>query len=171
MPKHEELYFTPHLDKPHQKWSILEDPECPSAGTIRRHYRQSGEKPDVKRSFGISEVRPVLEYYAARAGIEYSRVSLGRQTFSFDLAMTLLWSPLGMETSDGQIWRPVIPWVRDDGFCAVLMREPIPYRMRKLAICLDLTSRPPSRVSRRGSRGTWLEDGPYYSEGKPKSVS
>ena len=116
MPKHEELYFTPHLDKPHQKWSILEDPECPSAGTIRRHYRQSGEKPDVKRSFGISEVRPVLEYYAARAGIEYSRVSLGRQTGSFDLALDIVQSGLGLEIPGDGTWCPVIPWVSDDGF-------------------------------------------------------
>jgi hypothetical protein len=116
MPKHEELYFTPHIDSPHQKWSILEDPECPSAGTVRRHYRQPGEKPDVKQSFGISEASSVLEYYAARAGIEYSRVSLGRQTHSFDLVLALLRFPCGMVTFGEESWYPVIPWVRDDGF-------------------------------------------------------
>ena len=170
MPKHEELYFTPHLAKPHQKWSILEDPECPSAGTIRRHYRQPGEKPDVKWTFGISEVSPVLEYYAARAGIEYSRVSLGRQTHSFDLALALLRFPCGMVTPGEESWYPVIPWVRDDGFCAVLMREAIPYRER-LAICLVSTSPQPSQVSQSASSVTWPEEGQRCLEGKPKSVS
>jgi len=39
--------------------------------------------------------------------------------------------------------------------------------MRRLAASLDLTSRPPSRVSRRGSRGTWREAGQRCLEATP----
>jgi hypothetical protein len=90
MPNHQELYFTPDITKPHQKWSVLEDPERPGRRPIFRHYRQPGEKPDVRTSFGFSELSPVLEHYAAKADIEYSRISLGRQTGSFDLALALV---------------------------------------------------------------------------------
>ena len=116
MPNREELYFTPHINKPHQKWSVLEDPERPGRRLILRHYRQPGEKPDVRTSFGFSELSPVLGHYAAKAGIEYSRVSLGRQTGSFDLALDIVQSGLGLEIPGDGTWCPVIPWVSDDGF-------------------------------------------------------
>jgi hypothetical protein len=29
MPKHEELYFCPQINKPHQRWSALEDLDKP----------------------------------------------------------------------------------------------------------------------------------------------
>ena len=92
MANHPELYFTPDIAKPHQKWSVLEDPERPGRRLIYRHYRQAGEKPDVRTSFGFTEPSPVLEHYAAKAGIEYSRLSLGRQTDSFGLALDLVQS-------------------------------------------------------------------------------
>ena len=129
MPNHPELYFTPDSTTPHQKWSVLEDPENSRGSLLYRHYRQSGEKPDVKTSFGISEVSPVLEHYAAKAGIEYSRLSLGRQRVNFDAVLVFVQSRIGMEIPGDGPWYPVIPWVRDDGFSAVLMREPIPYVM------------------------------------------
>jgi hypothetical protein len=116
LPKHEELYFTPDINKPHEKWSVLEDPERPGRRLILRHYRQPGEKPDVRTSFGFSELSPVLGHYAAKAGIEYSRVSLGRQTGSFDLALDIVQSGLGLEIPGDGTWCPVIPWVSDDGF-------------------------------------------------------
>jgi hypothetical protein len=126
MPNHEELYFTPDIEKPRQKWSVLEDPEHPGCRLIHRHYRPPGEKPDVRASFGFSELSPVLEHYAAKAGIEYSRISLGRGTNSFGVALSLVEDGLGLAIPGDGVWYPVIPWVRDDGFCAVLMREPVP---------------------------------------------
>ena len=37
MPNREELYFTPDINKPYQKWSVLEDPERPGRRLLRRH--------------------------------------------------------------------------------------------------------------------------------------
>ena len=158
MPNHEELYFTPDINKPHQQWSVLEAPERPErpeCGLIRRHYRQPGERPDAKTSFGISEVSPVLEHYAARAGVEYSRISLGRQSDSFDLALSIVQSGLGMSIH-GTTWYPVIPWVRDEGFCAVLMRRPIPYEEACHLFGFDVpTAKPsvPKRIKRHLATG------------------
>jgi hypothetical protein len=150
------LYFTPDINKPHQKWSVLEDPENPRGSLLYRHYRESGEKPDVKRSFGISEVSPVLEHYAARAGIEYCRLSLGRQRVHFDAVLVLVQSRLGMEIPGDGRWYPVIPWVRDDGFSAVLMREPIPYEEACHLFGFDIPAAKPSvpkRIKRHLARG------------------
>jgi hypothetical protein len=155
MPNREELYFTPDINKPHQKWSVLEDPERPGRRPIFRHYRQPGEKPDVRTSFGFSELSPVLEHYAAKAGVEYSRISLGRQTGSFDLALSIVQSGLGVEIQ-GTSWYPVIPWVRDDGFCAVLMREPVPYEEACHLFGFDIPAAKPSapkRIKRHLARG------------------
>ena len=155
MPNREELYFTPDINKPHQKWSVLEDPERPGRRPIFRHYRQPGEKPDVRTSFGFCELSPVLEHYAAKAGVEYSRISLGRQTGSFDLALSIVQSGLGVEIQ-GTSWYPVIPWVRDDGFCAVLMREPVPYEEACHLFGFDIPAAKPSapkRIKRHLARG------------------
>jgi hypothetical protein len=155
MPNDKELYFTRDPNKPHQKWSVLEDPERPGRRLIYRHYRQLGEKPDVKRSFGISEVSPVLEHYAARAGIEYSRISLGRQTDSFGLALSMVQSGLGLDV-EGTPWFPVIPWIRDEGFCAVLMREPIPFEEACHLFGFDIPAAKPSvpkRIKRHLATG------------------
>jgi hypothetical protein len=156
MANHGELYFTPDIAKPHQKWSVLEDPELPGLRAIYRHYRQPGEKPDARTSFGISEVSPVLEHYAARAGIEYSRLSLGRQADSFNAALSVVQSGLGLEVPGDGVWYPVISWVRDDGFCAVLMREPIPYEEACHLFGFDIPAAKPSvpkRIKRHLARG------------------
>ena len=156
MPNHQELYFTPDVNKPHQKWSGLEDPENPRGSLLYRHYRQLDEKPDVKRSFGITEVSSVLEHYAARAGIEYSRLSLGRQRNHFDAALVLVQSRHGMEIPGDGRWYPVIPWVRDDGFCAVLMREPVPYEEACHLFGFDIPAAKPSvpkRIKRHLAKG------------------
>ena len=63
MPNHQELYYTPAITKPHQKWSVLEDPELPGRRPIFRHYRRPGERPDARTSFGSSELSPLLEQY------------------------------------------------------------------------------------------------------------
>jgi hypothetical protein len=135
--------------------SVLEDPERPGRRLIYRHYRQPGEKPDVRTSFGFSEVSPVLEHYAAKAGIEYSKISRGRQTDSFDLALSIVQSGLGLDV-EGTPWLPVIPWVRDEGFCAVLMREPIPFEEACHLFGLDIPAAKPSvpkRIKRHLARG------------------
>jgi len=155
MANHGELYFTPDINKPHQKWSVLEDPDRPGRRLIYRHYRQPGEKPDVRTSFGFSELSPVLEHYAAKAGIEYSRISLGRQSESFGLALSIVQSGLGLDVQ-GTTWFPVIPWVRDEGFCAVLMREPIPFEEACHLFGLDIPAAKPSvpkRIKRHLARG------------------
>ena len=100
MPNHEELYFTPDINKPHQKWSVLEDPERPGRRLLLRHYRQPGEKPDVRTSFGFSELSPVLEHYAELNGLNYGRISLGSSAEAFELALE---------------HRPVRPWDRNRG--------------------------------------------------------
>ena len=76
-------------------------------GSFRfRHYRQPGEKPDARKSFGASELSPVLEDCAAKAGIDYSRLSLGRQTESFRLALASLRTVLGLDPSYSEFWHP-----------------------------------------------------------------
>ena len=76
MPNDKELYFTP--DKPHQKWSVLEDPERPGRRLIYRHYRQPGEKPDVRTSLDSASLaqfwstmrrRPALSIPKYRSGV------------------------------------------------------------------------------------------------------
>ena len=157
MPNQQELYFTPDINKPHQKWSVLDDPENPRDSLLYRHYRQPGEKPDVKTSFGISEVSPVLEHYAARAGIEYSRLSLGRLGNRFNSALVLVQSSEGMGIpGDANRWYPVIPWVRDDGFFLVLMRERVPYEEACHLFGFDIPAAKPSvpkRIKRHLARG------------------
>ena len=93
MPNREELYFTPDISKPHQKWLVLEDPERPGRRPLIRHYRQPGEKPDVRTSFGSSELSPVLEHYAAKAGIEYSR----RPIWKYKLPPISIWPRFGIK--------------------------------------------------------------------------
>jgi len=78
MPNREELYFTPDINKPHQKWSVLEDPERPGRRPIFRHYRQPGEKPDVRTSFGFCELSQSWSTMRRRLALsipEYPRAS------------------------------------------------------------------------------------------------
>ncbi len=133
MPNHEELYFTPDINNPHQKWSVLDDPECPGRSLLRRHYRQPGEKPDVRTSFGFSELSPVLEHYAELNGLHYGRISLGGSAESFGLALEIVQSGLGV-VIEGQSWYPVIPIVRDNGFSAVLLDKQVPYEDASLPL-------------------------------------
>jgi len=117
-----------------------------------RHPRQSGEKPDPKVNFGVEELSARLEH----AGVEYMRIALGNDAESLDLAHALL--PFGMEgegPGDGN-WYPVIPWVRDDGFYAVCMREPMPFRDACHLFGFDIpAARPsvPKRIKRDVARG------------------
>jgi len=155
MPKHEELYFSPQIDKPHQKWSVLDDPDNPGY-VLFRHYRQPGEKPDARESFGASELSPVLEHYTAKAGIDYSRVSLGHQTESFRTALLCVQSVLGLEPTENEFWHPAIPWVRDDGFCAVLIQDRIRYQEACHLFGFDIPAAKPSvpkRIKRHLARG------------------
>ena len=51
-----------------------------------RHFRQPGEKPDPKVNFGQEELSPRLEH----AGVEYMRIALGNDAWSFDGRAALL---------------------------------------------------------------------------------
>jgi len=156
MPNHEELYFTPDINKPHQKWSVLEDPERPGRRPIFRHYRQPGEKPDVKTSFGFSELSPVLEHYAELNGLNYGRISLGSSAEAFELALSIVQSGLGIEIEEGQSWYPAIPIVRDNGFSAVLLDRLIPYEEACRLFGFETAQAKPSirkRIKRHLARG------------------
>jgi hypothetical protein len=155
MPNREELYFTPQINKPHQKWSVLEDPERPGRRLLRRHYRQPGEKPDVRTSFGFSELSPVLEHYAELNGLHYGRISLGSSAEAFELALSIVQSGLGIEI-EGQSWYPVIPIVRDNGFSAVLLDRLIPYEEACRLFGFEIPQAKPSipkRIKRHLARG------------------
>ena len=155
MPNHEELYFTPDINKPHQKWSVLEDPERPGRRLLPRHYRQPGEKPDVRTSFGFSELSPVLEHYAELNGLHYGRISLGQSEEAFDLALEIVQSGLGVVV-DEKSWYPVIPIVRDNGFSAVLLDKQVPYEEACRLFGFDIPAAKPSvpkRIKRHLARG------------------
>jgi len=155
MPNLEELYFTPDINKPHQKWSVLEDPERPGRRLLRRHYRQPGEKPDVRTSFGFSELSPVLEHYAELNGLNYGRISLGSSAESFGLALDIVRSGLGVVV-DGQSWYPVIPIVRDNGFSAVLLDKQVPDEEACCLFGFDIPAAKasvPKRIKRHLARG------------------
>jgi hypothetical protein len=71
--------------KPFQRWHVIEDRTAPR-GIRFRHPRQPGEKPDPKVNFGVEELSARLEH----AGVEYLRIALGNDAYSFELAHTLL---------------------------------------------------------------------------------
>jgi hypothetical protein len=109
--------------EPFQRWHVIEDRSAPR-GLRFRHARQPGEKPDPKVNFGVEELSARLEH----AGVEYLRIALGNDAFSFDRAHMLLTDGLKEEGPGDGHWFPVIPWVRDDGFYAVCLREPMLYQ-------------------------------------------
>ena len=155
MPNHEELYFTPHINKLHQNWSMLEDAERPGRRLLPRHYRQPGEKPDVRTSFGFSELSPVLEHYAELNGLHYGRISLGSSAESFGLALEIVQSGLGV-VIEGQSWYPVIPIVRDNGFSTVLLDKQVPYEEACRLFGFGIAQAKPSvpkRIKRHLARG------------------
>jgi hypothetical protein len=134
--------------KPFQKWHVIRDKSGPPYLRFR-HPRQPGEKPDPKLNFGVEELSARLEH----AGVEYMRIAFGNDAQSFDTALVLLTLGLPVE---GSVWYPVIPWVRDDGFYAVCMRE----RMRFQEAChlfgFDIPAGKPSvpkRIKRDVARG------------------
>ena len=135
--------------EPFQRWHVLYDSEAPFMMNFR-HPRQPGEKPDPKLNFGPSELSARLEH----AGVEYIRIALGKDKQAFDLAIAML--SLGLKVPDGSVWYPVIPWVRDDGFYAVGMREPLPYRDACHLFGFDIPAAKPSvpkRIKRDVARG------------------
>ncbi len=137
--------------EPFQRWHVVVDRSVPR-GLRFRHARQPGEKPDPKVNFGAEELSARLEH----AGVEYMRVALGNDAWSYDLASDLLAVGLyGDNPGDGH-WYPVIPWVRDDGFYAVCLRERIPFREACHLFGFDIPVGKPSvpkRIKRDVARG------------------
>jgi hypothetical protein len=117
-----------------------------------RHPRQFGEKPDPKLNFGVEELSARLEH----AGVEYLRIALGNDAWSFELAHALLSYGMEGEGPGDGVWYPVIPWVRDDGFYAVCMRERMPFRDACRLFGFDIPAGKPSvpkRIKRDVARG------------------
>jgi hypothetical protein len=138
--------------EPFQRCHVIEDRSAPR-GMRFRHPRKPGEKPDPKVNFGVEELSARLEH----AGVEYLRIALGKDAHSFDLASAVLTFGAieGEGPSDG-IWHPVIPWVRDDGFYAVCLREPMPFRDACHLFGFDTPAGKPSvpkRIKRDVARG------------------
>ncbi len=135
--------------EPFQRWHVIEDRDLPRPLRFR-HPRQPGEKPDPKVNFGVEELSARLE----RAGVEYIRIALGHDAESFDLAYWML--EAGLEVPGDGLWYPVIPWVRDDGFYAVGMREQMPFRDACHLFGFDIPAAKPSvpkRIKRDVARG------------------
>ena len=137
--------------KPFQRWHVIEDRTAPR-GFRFRHARQPGEKPDPKVNFGVEELSARLEH----AGVEYIRVAYGNDAQSFNKAEVLLSCGMAGEGPEGGNWYPVIPWVRDDGFYAVCLRKPMPYRDACRLFGFDIPLGKPSvpkRIKRDVARG------------------
>jgi hypothetical protein len=104
-------------------------------------------------NFGVSELSARLEH----AGVEYIRIALGNEAKSFDWAFCTISGALpGVEVPGDGHWYPVIPWVRDDGFYAVAMREPMPFRDACHLFGSDIPAGKPSvpkRIKRDVARG------------------
>jgi hypothetical protein len=131
---------------------VIEDRSLPHPLRFR-HPCKPDEKPDPKVNFGVSELSARLEH----AGVEYIRIALGTDAKSFDLAFCMVSGVLpGLEVPGHGVWYTVIPWVRDDGFYAVGMREPMPFRDACHLFGFDIPAGKPSvpkRVKRDVARG------------------
>jgi len=137
--------------KPFQRWHVIEDRTVPH-GLRFRHARQPSEKPDPKVNFGAEELSARLEH----AGVEYMRIALGNDASSFERAHMLLTDGLKEEGPGDGHWYPVIPWVRDDGFYAVCLREPMLYQDACHLFGFDIPAGKPSvpkRIKRDVARG------------------
>jgi hypothetical protein len=137
--------------KPFQRWHVIEDRSVPR-GMRFRHARQPGEKPDPKVNFGQEELSARLEH----AGIEYMRIALGNDHHSFIHADLLINHGIEGENPNDGRWYPVIPWVRDDGFYAVCLRQEMPYRDACRLFGFDIPAGKPSvpkRIKRDVARG------------------
>jgi len=138
--------------EPFQRWHVIEDRSLPHPLRFR-HPCKPAEKPDPKVNFGVSELSARLEH----AGVEYIRIALGNDAKSFDWAFCMISGALpGVEVPGDGHWYPVIPWVRDDGFYAVGMREPMPFRDACHLFGFDIPAGKPSvpkRIKRDVARG------------------
>jgi hypothetical protein len=137
--------------KPFQRWHVIADRSA-RRGMRFRHPRQPGEKYDPKVNFGAEELSARLEH----AGVEYMRIALGNDADSFELASVLLTFGAMTAGSPDDIWHLAIPWVRDDGFYAVLLREPMPFQDACHLFGFDIpTGKPsvPKRIKRDIARG------------------
>jgi len=97
-----------------------------------RHLRGPDEEPDPHVCFMPHEVSNLAEV----SGLSYGRLALE----SFEDGLAAL--NMGISTPEGATWYPVIPWIRDDGFYAIVARSPIPIN-DALAMCglkVDLKS-------------------------------
>jgi hypothetical protein len=85
------------------------------------------------------------------------RIALGNDPKSFGWAFCMISGALhGVEVLGDGHWYPVIPWVRDDGFYAVGMREPMPFRDACHLFGFDIPAGKPSvpkRIKRDVARG------------------
>jgi hypothetical protein len=138
--------------EPFQRWHVIEDRSLPRPLRFR-HPCKPAEKPDPKVNFGVSELSARLEH----AGVEYIRIALGHDAKSFDWAFCMISGALsGLEVPGDGVWYPVISWVRDDGFYAVAMRDPMPFRDACHLFGFDIPAgKPgvPKRIKRDVARG------------------
>ena len=137
--------------QPFQRCHVIEDRSVPR-GMRFRHARQPGEKPDPKVNFGMEELSARLEH----AGVDYLRIALGNDGWSFALAEVILRCGMEGEGPNYEKWYPAISWVRDDGFYAVCLHEQMPYRDTCRLFGFDIPAGKPSvpkRIKRDVARG------------------
>ena len=115
-----------------------------------RHYRQPGEKPDVRTSFGFSELSPAGALPAERCIMAASAWVAVPSPSGWRRSCSLVWrcNPRGR-------WYPAIP-IGDNGFSAVLLDRLIPYEEACRLFGFGIAQGKPSipkRIKRHFARG------------------